>query len=134
MVPVKRGLVALLLVAACAHVSRGDGEESPHSRRGAGDEPLAEGMASYYGEAFRGHLTANGEKFDPDALTAAHRTLAFGTCVRVQSAETGRSIRVRVNDRGPYAKGRIIDLSEAAGRALDMIRSGVARVRLFRCW
>ncbi len=118
----KRGLLALLLVAACAHAPRGEGVG-----------PLAEGTASYYGEAFRGRLTANGEKFDPDALTAAHRTLPFGTCLRVESAETGRSVRVRVNDRGPYAGGRIIDLSEAAARALDLIRAGVTRVRLFRC-
>lgn len=94
---------------------------------------LGEGMASYYGESFRGHRTASGEAFDPDSLTAAHRTLPFGTCLRVESAATGRSVRVRVTDRGPYAKGRIIDLSEAAARALDLLRQGVARVRLFRC-
>lgn len=90
-------------------------------------------MASYYGESFRGRPTASGEKFDPDAFTAAHRTLPFGTCLRVESVETGRSVRVRVNDRGPYAHGRLIDLSEAAARALDLIRAGVAHVRLFRC-
>jgi rare lipoprotein A len=122
MVPVKRSLVALLLLAGCAHAPPGGGEES-----------IAEGMASYYGEGFRGRLTANGEKFDPDALTAAHRTLPFGTCLRVESIGSGRSVRVRVNDRGPYAGGRIIDLSEAAARALDMLRTGVARVRLFHC-
>ena len=90
-------------------------------------------MASFYGEAFRGRPTASGEAFDPDALTAAHRTLPFGTCLRVESLDNGRSVRVRVTDRGPYAKGRLVDLSEAAARALDLVRQGVARVRLFRC-
>ena len=90
-------------------------------------------MASYYGESFRGRPTASGETFDPDALTAAHRTLPFGTCLRVESEGSGRSVRVRINDRGPYAKGRILDLSEAAARQLDLVRQGVARVRLFRC-
>lgn len=90
-------------------------------------------MASFYGESFRGRPTASGESFDPGALTAAHRTLPFGTCLRVESAVNGRSVRVRVTDRGPYAKGRIIDLSEAAARVLDLVRQGVARVRLFHC-
>ena len=94
---------------------------------------MAEGLASYYGEALRGHRTASGERFDPDALTAAHRSLAFGTCMRVENAGNGRSVRVRVNDRGPFVKGRIVDVSQAAARALDFLREGVARVRLFRC-
>ena len=116
-----RAALALLLLAACAH-----------GPRGAGD-PIADGMASYYGAAFRGRLTANGERFDPDALTAAHRTLPFGTCLRVENPANGRTVEVRVNDRGPYAHARIIDLSEAAARALDLVRQGVARVRLFLC-
>ena len=90
-------------------------------------------MASYYGDAFRGRRTASGEAFDPDALTAAHRTLAFGTCLRVENPANGRAVRVRVNDRGPYAHGRILDLSERAARALDLLRQGVALVRLFLC-
>ena len=116
--------ILLLALAACAHAP---------SSAPAGREPIAEGMASFYGESFRGRLTANGEKFDPDALTAAHRTLPFGTCLHVENVANGRSVRVRVNDRGPYAKGRILDLSEAAARALDLVRQGVARVRLFAC-
>jgi rare lipoprotein A len=115
-------LIALLVATACAHAPRG-GER----------EPVAEGLASYYGSAFRGHRTANGERFDPEAFTAAHRTLAFGTCLRVENAENGRSVRVRVNDRGPFVKGRVVDVSEAAARALDFIQRGVARVRLFLC-
>jgi rare lipoprotein A len=91
------------------------------------------GLASFYGEGFDGKLTANGEKFDRRAFTAAHRTLPFGTCLVVTAVATGRSVRVRVNDRGPYVAGRLIDLSEAAARALGIVDSGVAQVRLSRC-
>jgi rare lipoprotein A len=88
------------------------------------------GLASYYGEKFRGRLTASGEIFDPDKMTAAHKTLAFGTVVRVTRVDNGRSVTVRVNDRGPFVEGRIIDLSEAAARKLDMIAAGVVKVRV----
>ncbi len=89
-----------------------------------------EGMASFYGPGLEGHLTANGERFDPKAMTAAHRTLPFGVRVRVTNLENGRSAIVRINDRGPYAHERLIDVSMAAARVLDMLRRGVARVRL----
>jgi rare lipoprotein A len=111
----------LLLASACAHAPRGAAA------------PVAEGVASYYGESLRGERTANGERFDPDRFTAAHRTFAFGTCLRVENTANGRSVRVRVNDRGPFVPGRILDVSEAAARALDMVQRGVARVRLFLC-
>ena len=125
MVPLKRpALLLLAITAACAHAPRGNGEAS---------EPIAEGVASYYGESLRGNRTASGERFDPDALTAAHRSLAFGTCLRVENAANGRSVRVRVNDRGPFVQGRILDVSAATARALDFVRQGVARVRLFLC-
>jgi rare lipoprotein A len=88
------------------------------------------GIASWYGPTFYGHHTANGEMYDGSQLTAAHRTLPMPVNVRVTNLDNGRSIVVRVNDRGPYAKGRIIDLSEAAARELDVIRSGTARVRV----
>jgi rare lipoprotein A len=88
------------------------------------------GIASWYGPTFYGHHTANGEMYNGDELTAAHRTLPMPVNVRVTNLDNGRSIIVRVNDRGPYAKGRIIDLSEAAARELDMIRNGTARVRV----
>jgi rare lipoprotein A len=125
---------ALLLLAACAHAARG-GAHAPRTEleRPHEDGLLAEGMASFYGESFRGRQTASGERFDPDALTAAHRTLPFGTCLHVENPENGRAVRVRVNDRGPYAQGRILDLSEGAARVLDLLREGVARVRLYRC-
>ena len=87
-------------------------------------------MASYYGKSFAGRPTASGERFDPRALTAAHRDLPFGTRLRVTNLENGRSVTVRVNDRGPYAAGRIVDLSWQAARELGMVDSGVARVRL----
>jgi rare lipoprotein A len=89
-----------------------------------------EGTASWYGPGFHGKLTASGEVYDKEGLTAAHKTLPFGTYLRVSSLDNGSSVVVRVNDRGPYAKGRIIDLSEAAARMLGMIPSGTARVRL----
>ncbi len=90
-------------------------------------------MASWYGGFFHGRTTANGEKFDKNALTAAHRTRRFGSCVRVLNLGNGRSVEVRINDRGPYAKKRVIDVSEAAARALDFIESGVAKVELWPC-
>src|SRR5215510_8570111 len=96
-------------------------------------EFLEEGVASYYSTEFRGHPTASGEAFDPEHLTAAHRTLRFGTCLVVQNLRNGASVRVRVNDRGPYARDRILDVSLAAARRLGMLGPGTARVRLYRC-
>lgn len=92
-----------------------------------------EGLASFYGAGLNGRPTANGETFDKEKLTAAHRTLPFGSCVHVESMTTGRSVNVRINDRGPYVGNRIIDLSEAAARELGMIDSGVGRVKLSPC-
>ncbi len=89
-----------------------------------------EGMASWYGPGFAGRTTSNGEVFDPTQLTAAHRTLPFGTRVQVTNLENGASIVVRINDRGPFKAGRIIDLSRAAADGIGMLRSGVARVRV----
>jgi len=88
------------------------------------------GRASWYGEAHHGRLTASGERYDMHAMTAAHPTLAFGTRVRVTNLANGRRAVVRINDRGPFRRGRIIDVSYAAARELKMIGPGVARVRL----
>ena len=107
----------LLLVAGCARNVRPD-------------QTREEGEASWYGPGLYGHKTASGEVLRPGALTAAHRTLPFGTCLRVTNLENGRVVQVRVNDRGPYASGRILDVSEAAARVLGMVGTGVARVRL----
>lgn len=88
------------------------------------------GEASWYGERYHGRSTASGEIFDMNALTAAHRRLAFGTWVRVTNLANRRSLVVRITDRGPYARGRIIDLSRRAADLLGFERSGVARVRV----
>lgn len=89
------------------------------------------GVASWYGPNFNGKPTANGETYNMKELTAAHRTLPFNTMVRVENQDNGRSVTVRVNDRGPYAKNRIIDLSNAAAEKLDMVGPGTANVRLY---
>ena len=105
----------------------------------AADEPAVEapdateidgGMASYYGDELAGNRTASGERFDPDKLTGAHRSLPFGSMVRVTNVSNGDSVVVRINDRGPFAHGRVIDVSQAAAREIDMHRSGTARVKL----
>ena len=88
------------------------------------------GIASWYGPDFYGHYTANGELYTGNALTAAHRTLPMPVNVRVTNLDNGKSIVVRVNDRGPYARGRIIDLSRHAAELLDVVQSGTARVRV----
>jgi rare lipoprotein A len=93
---------------------------------------IGTGEASYYGREFLGSRTANGEKFDPNALTAAHRTVAFGTRIRVTNLSNGKDVIVRVNDRGPWKKSRIIDISYAAARQIGMHKSGTAKVRLNR--
>jgi rare lipoprotein A len=89
-----------------------------------------DGLASWYGGKFHGRMTSSGEVFDTNTLTAAHRTLPFGTIVKVTNLDNGRSVQVKINDRGPFVDGRIIDLSRAAAEALGMIDSGVAHVSL----
>jgi rare lipoprotein A len=91
---------------------------------------LGRGMASWYGPGFHGKRTANGERFDMNALTAAHRTLAFGTRVLVRNTLNGREVIVRINDRGPRVRDRIIDLSKAAAEALDGLQAGEVPVVL----
>lgn len=91
---------------------------------------IGDGMASYYGSEFTGSRTANGERFDPGALTAAHRSLSFHTRVAVTNLANGKEVVVRINDRGPWGKSRIIDISYAAAKEIGMHRSGTARVKL----
>ena len=86
------------------------------------------GRASWYGPGFQGRRTANGERFNTHALTAAHRRLPFGTRVRVTNTSNGRSVVVRINDRGPFIKGRVIDLSKAAAKQLGFVSSGVTKI------
>jgi rare lipoprotein A (peptidoglycan hydrolase) len=88
------------------------------------------GYASYYADEFHGRLTASGEVFDMNELTAAHRTLPFGTICRVTNLENKKSVMVRINDRGPFVENRILDLSRAAAKAIGAISSGVVQIKL----
>src|SRR3954468_20578547 len=107
------------LVLGCALVAPAAAEET---------KPTQTGAASWYGPGFHGKKTANGERFNTHDLTAAHKTLPFGTKVRVTNERTGQSVVVRINDRGPYAHGRVIDLSTAAAEAVGI--SGTERIML----
>jgi rare lipoprotein A len=88
------------------------------------------GLASYYAKRHAGRRTASGERYDPSALTAAHRTLPFGTRIEVTNLNNGKSTVVRVNDRGPHVRGRIIDLSRNAANSIGMLSDGVTRVQI----
>ena len=92
---------------------------------------LESGVASWYGQKFHGRLTANGETYNMDGFTAAHRTLPFNTVVIVENLDNGKTVQVRINDRGPFAKDRIIDLSRSAARQIEMIGPGTANVQVF---
>jgi len=113
-------VLGLVSLPACAASLRRD------ARAGEGQS----GLATWYGKQHHGGPTASGERFNMHALTAAHRTLRFGSQVRVENLRNGLSVVVRVNDRGPYGRGRIIDLSHAAAQRLDMLQAGVVPVRL----
>jgi rare lipoprotein A len=93
-------------------------------------DPELDGVASWYGGKFHGRLTSSGEVFDTNEMTAAHRTLPFGTMVKVTNLDNGKSAMVKINDRGPFVDGRIIDLSRAAAEQIDMLGTGIARVTL----
>jgi rare lipoprotein A len=90
------------------------------------------GMASWYGERFHGKRTASGEAFNMNEFTAAHKTLPFGSQVRVRNLDNGQEVVVRINDRGPFTRGRVIDLSRAAAQAIGLLQTGTARVAVFR--
>jgi rare lipoprotein A len=118
--------MAMGLVAACG------GAQKPKTSSGKPSRPgVQEGYATWYGGSLHGGPTASGERFNKNALTAAHRTLPMQTRVRVTNKRNGRTVDVRINDRGPFGKrSRIIDLSEAAAKKLDMIEAGVVPVRV----
>jgi rare lipoprotein A len=125
----------LAAAAACAHGPRREAAEPverPTEERAAPRPHVEVGLASFYAERFGGRRTASGARYDPRALTCAHRSAPFGTRLRVTAVETGRSVVVTVNDRGPFARGRVVDLSWAAARALGMIERGLVRVRVER--
>lgn len=115
-------LIALVLLAGCFSTAQ------PKLRGARGE--LQRGKASWYGARFQGRPTASGEPFDMHALTAAHRSLPFGARVRVRNLLNGREVVVRINDRGPYGPGRIIDLSRRAAETIKMIVEGVVPVEL----
>jgi peptidoglycan lytic transglycosylase len=98
-----------------------------HAAKSAGGGSASFGLASYYSYPGR---TANGERYDPKQLTAAHRTIPFGTKLQVTNMKSGRSVVVRVNDRGPFIRGRVVDVSYAAARELDLLHAGTAKVRV----
>src|SRR5262245_1870049 len=100
---------------------------NPTSVKPTPEDEGGHGIASYYNQGIQ---TANGEKFDPGELTAAHRTLPFGTRLRVTNVATGQSVTVRVNDRGPFIPGRVVDLSEGAAESLGIVHRGIAKVKL----
>ncbi len=115
-------LVVALGVAACATQPAAPPPEKPSF--------VENGLASWYGRDHDGKKTASGEPFNRKAMTAAHRTLAFGSIVRVTATESGATTKVRINDRGPFAQGRIIDLSEAAAQTLGVKDGGIVAVRI----
>ncbi|MEK7670230.1 MAG: septal ring lytic transglycosylase RlpA family protein [Bacteroidota bacterium] len=104
--------------------------EAPAVNNGTRVLLTLEGVASYYAADFHGKLTSNGETFDMNALTAAHRTFPFGTRIRVTNLENSKMVLVRVNDRGPFKEGRIIDLSLGAAKSIDLVKTGTVRVKL----
>src|SRR5258708_35293001 len=123
-----------LLFCACAKkparasvpVSTPAATSSPSEARGHTET----GIASWYGNPYHGRRTASGEIYDMEQLTAAHPTLPFQTVIEVTNLDNGKRVTVRITDRGPFAKGRILDLSHAAARAIEMLGPGTARVRL----
>jgi rare lipoprotein A len=134
-----RGVVVLAACAACVtptalvRAEWGGGSSAMGGFASAierGVVTVQEGMISWYGQAFNDRKTASGERFDANEMTMAHPTLPFGTQVRVTNLRNGRSVVVRVNDRGPFVRSRIADLSQAAAASIGMMRRGIARVRL----
>jgi len=115
-------LVAYLLISACSFLPKGEMSLD----LGIKDR----GVASWYGEAFHGKQAANGEIFDKNAYTAAHRKLPLGSIVRVMNLDNGKIVQVRITDRGPYVVGRMLDLSEAAAQELGMVEAGIAAVQV----
>lgn len=113
-------LLVIVALAACA----------PYHARRRSIKYEATGIASWYGPGFAGRKTACGERYEPSGMTAAHRTLPFGTAVKVTNLDNDRSIVVRINDRGPYVHRRLIDLSQGAAKKLGVIGTGTARVKV----
>lgn len=140
------GLALILLLSNCSSSVRYTRSSSGSSRPSAtskttsnkgkkaveykGKKHQIRGVASYYGPGFQGNKTANGERFNMHDMTAAHKTLPFNTKVKVYNLTNGKTVIVRINDRGPFKKGRIIDLSKGAAKKIGMLQSGTANVKL----
>ena len=125
--------VRLITASLCLAIGLAAGCVSRQATDWGGDYSIGyreRGVASWYGEEFQGRATASGERYDMHGLTAAHRTLPLGSVVAVRSMTTGRTVTVRVNDRGPFVRGRILDLSLGAARALGMVGTGTDDVEL----
>lgn len=126
-----------LVVAGCTSDVVYKNTTKPYTVRGNTYYPLSQvdkfketGVASWYGDRFDGRKTASGDIYDKNKMTAAHKTLPFGTRVRVHNSENGKSAVVIINDRGPFVRGRVIDVSQAAARKLGMVNSGVVKVNI----
>ena len=121
-------LTGFFLLTGCASTPRWNVQ--PDAPTISQADTSAIGTASYYADKYHGRKTASGEIYDKNKMTAAHRTLPFGVTVRVTDLSSGRSVLVRINDRGPFVRGRIIDLSLAAAKRLGIVHSGQASVRI----
>ena len=138
--PILAAVAGFVIVASCTSSRRftNAGASSSRTAPSGGsssashEKPLLtlEGIASYYAHDFHGRLTSNGETYDMNGLTAAHRTFPFGTKVRVTNLENNLSVIVRINDRGPFVEGRIIDLSLGAAKTIGSVQAGTVTVRL----
>ncbi|HET8790711.1 MAG TPA: septal ring lytic transglycosylase RlpA family protein [Modicisalibacter sp.] len=126
-IPPQRSAIAILAITIAGLLAGCAGTPSAPSSAALSSFDQR-GQASYYSNAYQGELTANGERYDRNAMTAAHKSLPFGTRVQVTNLDNGREVFVRINDRGPFTSGRIIDLSYQAAERLGMIRSGTAPV------
>ena len=111
-----------MVISGCAGLTKGQADLDIGMKE--------RGIASWYGDDFHGWITASGEIYDMHALTAAHRTLPLGTIVRVTNVVNGRNVIIRINDRGPYVNGRILDLSYVAAKRLDMLHDGISAIQL----
>lgn len=124
-------IIFSIFITSCGTTSRfGKSNANKGNKPNATGKVIEDGIASWYGPNFHGQLTANGEEYDMNKLTAAHRTLPFNTILKVKNLDNSQSVQVRVNDRGPYAKNRIIDLSKKAAEEIEMLGPGTARVEL----
>ena len=128
--------VVIVLSSACASKQRLPSGEAPDAKKKPAvasafkEGQVIEGTASYYGKKHHGRQTASGEVFDMNALTAAHRTLPFGTLIEVENLDNGEKVQVTINDRGPYVGKRILDLSYGAAKDIHMVKSGLATVKI----